>query len=101
LELPLVRDRPRFSFALVAATVAALGLSACGRNGGLELPPGPATPQPAAATPQPSPGESPGGYSTSEMSGRQTAAKTGFDAQGNPVAGPGQKKDFFLDWLLK
>jgi hypothetical protein len=32
---------------------------------------------------------------------RDLAAKNGFDAQGNPVAAPGQKKDFPLDFLLQ
>jgi hypothetical protein len=29
------------------------------------------------------------------------AQKTGFDAQGNPVATPGQKRPFLLDPLLQ
>ena len=32
---------------------------------------------------------------------QDTIAKTGFDAHGNPAATPGQKKPFFLDWLLQ
>jgi hypothetical protein len=31
---------------------------------------------------------------------QETAPKTGFDAQGNPVAPPGPKRSFFLDPLL-
>jgi len=30
-----------------------------------------------------------------------TAAKTGFDANGNPIAPPGQKKSFLLDPILQ
>ena len=32
---------------------------------------------------------------------QDTAMKTGFDAQGNPVAAPGQKRSFILDPLLQ
>jgi hypothetical protein len=32
---------------------------------------------------------------------QDTIAKTGFDAQGNPAATPGQKKPFLLDRLLR
>jgi predicted small lipoprotein YifL len=92
VQRPLVLDRLSVSLALVAAIIAALGLSACGRNGGLELPPGPATSQPtAAAAPDVSASGTP----------QDTGAKTGFDAYGNPVAPPGQKKPFFLDPLLR
>lgn len=31
----------------------------------------------------------------------QDPARTGFDAQGNPVAAPGEKKSFILDPLLR
>jgi hypothetical protein len=31
---------------------------------------------------------------------QSVVAKTGFDAEGNPAAAPGQKKPFFLDPLL-
>jgi predicted small lipoprotein YifL len=73
---------------------AGLALSACGRAGPLEPPPGPAV-VPLSSTqliqPDPPPPGSP----------QETAAKTGFDAQGNPVATPGQKRPFFLDPLLQ
>jgi hypothetical protein len=128
------------------AAVAALSLSACGRNGSLELPPGPAIIQPApavlsapppgpvasdasalpppgattgiepapgtlsapppgpvasdaSALPPPGPVGSDG--STALPTSQDTIAKTGFDAHGNPAATPGQKKPFFLDWLLQ
>jgi hypothetical protein len=32
---------------------------------------------------------------------QETAARTGFDAHGNPVAAPGQKRPFILDPLLQ
>jgi hypothetical protein len=31
----------------------------------------------------------------------EDAQKNGFDAEGNPVASPGQKKSFPLDFLLQ
>ncbi len=81
--------------ALIAASLAALGLTACGRAGPLELPPGPATaPVPSAQLTQPNGSPAPG-------SAQDTAVRTGFDAQGNPVATPGQKKSFILDPLLQ
>jgi predicted small lipoprotein YifL len=77
------------------AILIALSLSACGRAGPLELPPGPAvTPAPSAQLTQPDGSPVPG-------SPEDTATKTGFDAQGNPVATPGQKKSFILDPLLQ
>jgi outer membrane usher protein len=141
------------------AAVAALSLSACGRNGSLELPPGPAPaalsgpppgpiasdastlpppgatggiqPAPAAlsapppgavasnastlppprattgiepppgALSAPPPGPVAADTSTALPTPQETIAKTGFDAHGNPAATPGQKKPFFLDWLLQ
>ena len=116
------------------AAVVALSLCACGRNGSLELPPGPAGIQPApaalsapppgpvasdASTALPPPGPTTGiqpapavlsapppgpvasDASTALPTSQDTIAKTGFDAHGNPAATPGQKKPFFLDWLLQ
>lgn len=80
--------------AFAVAIVAALALTACGRAGPLELPPGPAvTPAPSTQLTLPDGSAPPG-------SARDTALKNGFDAQGNPVAAPGQKKSFILDPLL-
>jgi predicted small lipoprotein YifL len=78
------------------AFVAALGLSGCGREGPLELPPGPA----AGSPPQSSQLTSPDG-SPAPGSAQDTALKNGFDAQGNPVAAAGQKRPFILDPLLQ
>jgi predicted small lipoprotein YifL len=83
----LIRFCPRIAFAL--AGIAVLELAGCGRNGPLELPPGPATP--AASTQLTTPDGKP----------EDTAMKTGFDAQGRPVAAQGQKKSFILDPLLQ
>ncbi len=74
----------------------ALGLSACGRVGPLEPPPGPAAGTPLASTPLTMPDGSP-----VPGSAQDTALKNGFDSQGNPVATPGQKRPFLLDPLLQ
>jgi len=79
--------------AIIAAGIAGLGLSACGRAGPLELPPGPAAAPSAQLT-------SPDGSPVPD-SAQDTALKSGFDAQGNPVATPGQKRSFILDPLLQ
>ena len=79
---------------LISAVLAALGLSGCGRAGPLELPPGPATPAPSAQLSTPD--------SATPGAAREAAAvRTGFDARGNPVAPPGEKKSFILDPLLQ
>jgi predicted small lipoprotein YifL len=78
------------------ALVAALGLSGCGREGPLELPPGPAPGSPPQSSQLTLPDGSP-----APGSAQDTALKNGFDAQGNPVAAPGQKRPFILDPLLQ
>jgi len=82
--------------ALAVVVIVGLGLTACGRKGPLDQPPSAAIPPPAQAASNSS-GAAPG----AAESPQETAAKTGFDAQGNPIAGPGQKKSFFLDPLLR
>ncbi len=77
------------------AGIAALGLCGCGREGPLEPPPGPAPGSPAATSQLTLPDGSP-----APGSPQDTALKTGFDAQGNPVATPGPKRPFILDPLL-
>ena len=88
----------RLSFGLVLA-VAALALAGCGRKGGLELPPGPATEPPVAAAPV-SPSPFMPTYGTQQQEDA-AAVKNGFDAQGNPVAAPSTKKSFILDPILR
>jgi predicted small lipoprotein YifL len=102
----LAFNRPNTRFALALLAAAAFGLAACGRAGPLELPPGPAVgAAPTAATP-PSPSLMP----ASPMGGppgsgaplsQEAAQKNGFDAYGNPIAPAGEKKSFFLDFLLQ
>jgi predicted small lipoprotein YifL len=79
------------ALALGTLLTCALALSACGRAGPLEPPPGPAAvPVPSAQLTQPDGSPAP-----------DIAAKSGFDTQGNPVATPGQKRSFILDPLLR
>jgi predicted small lipoprotein YifL len=68
-------DRPIIRIALVGALALALGLtlSACGRRGPLEAPPG------VVNTPQ---------------------GPVEVDPQGRPIAPPGEKKRLPIDWLL-
>src|SRR5690348_9529684 len=81
--------------ALGTLFLSALALSACGRAGPLEPPPGPAAVSASRAQlTQPDGTPAPG-------SAQDTAAKTGFDPQGNPVATPAQKRSFILDPLLR
>lgn len=93
----LLAHRRSFAVALVV-TAAALCLAGCGRKGELELPPGPATQPPVAAAPV-----GPSSFLPSSPQQQQdaTAAKTGFDAHGNPVAAPGTARPFLLDPLLR
>ncbi len=83
------------AIALFAALAGVLGLAGCGREGPLELPPGPAQ-APAATSQLRSPDGTP-----APGSPQDTAMKNGFDAQGNPVAAAGQKRPFILDPLLQ
>jgi len=94
----LALDRLRLGVAV--ALVAACGLTACGRAGALDPPPSdaavPVTPQ-AALPPPATSGLFP---HTSTAESQATAQKTGFDSRGSPIAPPGEKKSFFLDFLL-
>jgi predicted small lipoprotein YifL len=94
----LLAHRRSLAVAL-AVTAAALCLAGCGRKGELELPPGPATQPPVAAAPI-SPSFLPSSPSAQQQQDA-TAVKNGFDAQGNPVATPGERKPFLLDPLLR
>jgi predicted small lipoprotein YifL len=84
--------------AMAAVVVAALGLSACGRKGPLDLPPSAAAAPPVSASPTASayPNEA-----SSAGAAHEAAIKNGFDAHGNPVAPAGQNRPFLLDPLLQ
>jgi predicted small lipoprotein YifL len=76
MECPVIRSmRPALRFAATGALMLALGLtlSACGRRGPLDPPPG------AYNTPQ---------------------GPIELDREGKPLAPPGQKKRLPIDWLL-
>jgi hypothetical protein len=83
------------------AAAAALSLSACGRNGALEMPPGPAFQPAPAALGGPPPGPVAADTSGGPLTPQDTVARTGFDIHGNPAATPGQKRPFLLDPLLQ
>ena len=91
--------RLRAGFVLAMLAAAAVSLAACGRAGPPEPPPGPAFssyPPPPAAAPGPV-GAQPG----VAQAAPEQAPKTGFDAYGNPIAPPSERKSFFLDFLLQ
>ena len=99
-------QRPKALVSLTAAAIMAAGLAGCGRLGPLDPPPAsvappvrqsavPTTPATGAAQPMTYPSVAASGAASPENS-----VKNGFDAQGNPIAGPGAKKGFFLDFLL-
>jgi len=99
----LVFDRLRLAVAFALFGAAAIGLAACGRAGPPLPPPGPAVePAPTAqAAPPSAPSAGIGGPVASGPTTQETAQKNGFDVYGNPVAPPGQKKSFPLDFLLQ
>lgn len=106
-------SRLQLTVAIAAGLLLSAGLSGCGRKSGLDpppsaqLPPAPASAQQAATSPAPA--ESAAVASAQAPSAVPSLAppphgdpqKEGFDAQGNPVAGPGQKRSFPLDFLLQ
>ena len=80
LGLIFARDRRFVRLAAFAALFGALGLAGCGRKAGLDRPPETAIADPTAPT--------------------QLDGGPGHDANGQPLAPPGQKKGFVLDWLI-
>ena len=101
MRMPLIRMPPirmRTAFALAAASAAFLALAACGRAGPPLRPP---SSDPAPVAVAPAPPSSSVDPSLAPGTAADTAAKTGFDAQGKPVATPGKKGSFILDPLLR
>jgi len=89
-----------------------LSLAGCGRKAGLDAPPSaavPGTPTAQSSTAAPSTtapdnashAQGPPGMASIAPTSHEDAQKNGFDSEGNPVAGPGQKKTFPLDFLLQ
>jgi predicted small lipoprotein YifL len=83
-ELHLTRSL-RLRGGLVVALACTLLLTACGRKGPLDAPP--------SAGLQPGAPVAPDGTPARGM-------QKDFDENGKPIAGPGDKKRFFLDFLL-
>jgi len=100
LARPRLNKRLRAGLVLAVLGAAAVSLAACGRAGPPEPPPGPAlTSYPPPAAPPPGPAAligPPAAPATPEA-----AQKAGFDAYGNPIAPPSERKSFFLDFLLQ
>jgi predicted small lipoprotein YifL len=69
--------------AMLGVLALALGLTACGRKGGLDLPPSAVAEPPAAAG-----------------ADNPAAAQTGFGPDGRPTMSPGAKKRLPIDALL-
>jgi predicted small lipoprotein YifL len=106
MEHAVAAARHSPSIALAVVVIAALGLAGCGRAGPEELPPSAAAPPPQTSNAAPvspvAPDTAvPGTLGDQTAAAQQAAVKNGFDSHGNPVAAPGEKKDFFLDFLLK
>ena len=81
--------------ALAAAMMAALGLAACGRKGGLDPPPSAGLTTPQSYASRPSLGEEANGLTPPPADDRARAAPASATASPPPP-----KKTFFLDFLL-
>lgn len=79
--------------AAVGAIVAALGLSACGRKGPLDPPPGAAIPKERQAADQ-APIAVPGAMQPKEAKRKRSTREPAAAAKS------GEQRSFFLDWLL-
>jgi predicted small lipoprotein YifL len=82
------RDQTFARFAILAALAAALVLTACGRKGPLDPPPGAAA-SAAGANGAPAAGATP-----------EQAGEVAYGPDGQPLAPRGPRKRIFLDWLL-
>jgi predicted small lipoprotein YifL len=78
--------------------MAALGLAACGRKGGLDPPPAAGLTTPQSYTSRPSLGEETDGLAPPV--GDRASARPSAAASASATASPPPKKDFFLDFLL-
>jgi len=65
-------NRALARMAVVGALIAALGLAACGRKGGLDLPPAAATSEPGVVEPKPGPAQGPDGKPIAPRTGPKT-----------------------------
>jgi predicted small lipoprotein YifL len=88
-------DRPVFRLALIGALVASLGLTACGRKGPLDPPPGASLAGEQSNTPNPM-----GNPIASPIGGQSKGGDTALGPNGLPLSPQGPKKHIFLDNLL-
>lgn len=84
--------------ALAAAVMAALGLAACGRKGGLDPPPSAGLTTPPSYASRPSLGEETNGPTPPPAEDRARAASAAPASA--TASSPPPKKTFFLDFLL-
>jgi predicted small lipoprotein YifL len=103
--------------AIAAGLMLTISLAGCGRKDGLDPPPSAQLPPAPGSSPQATSSSAPAPASpdSAAVASAQSPLavpslapppqgppeKEGFDAQGNPVATPGQKKWFPLDFLLQ
>jgi predicted small lipoprotein YifL len=88
-------------FALGAAISLALGLAACGRKGGLDLPPSD-TPSPQANNNLTQPSFGPSSIMPGAQQQTNTPPPNAYDSHGNPIYQPPSKnKSFILDPILQ
>jgi hypothetical protein len=107
-ENSLAHKRLRLGLAALTLCAAAFVLAGCGRSGPPEPPPsgsgglGWAFPPSLGLAPPAQPGDAaPNPSAAGVAPGQATASRTGFDANGNPVAPTSQKKSFLLDPILR
>ena len=91
------RDRPFVRLALIGAAIAALGLSACGRKGPLDPPPG-ASLQGVPQANMPDLMSDKG--RVTPIGGEAKDGNPGVGPDGQPLAPKGPDKRIFLDGLL-
>ncbi|HEX3710325.1 MAG TPA: lipoprotein [Pseudolabrys sp.] len=94
--LSLFRTRLFLRFALIGMAVAALGLTACGRKGPLDPPPGASL----AGEPQANMPDLMSKRTSTPIGGEAKDGEAGIGPDGQPVAAKGPKKHFLLDSLL-
>jgi predicted small lipoprotein YifL len=86
-------SRPSGWAAIALLCAAVLALAACGRKGGLDLPPNSNVPTASAVAPAPTDTEQ-------EAASKPSVFNPTYGADGAPVAPKGSKKPFILDPLL-
>jgi predicted small lipoprotein YifL len=88
-------DRPLFRFALIGLAAASLGLTACGRKGSLDPPPGASLAGEQSTTPNPM-----SNPLVAPIGGQAKSDNPGVGPDGHVQAPKGEKKQIPLDVLL-